>query len=67
MQKDINIISFNENWIKRELDKATKQLIDERTLIASGIYERIDEAQILEKRITILENELSTLIELNLF
>ena len=67
MQRSKNIISFNERKIYKEIRSATRELINERTLIASGLYDRVEKAAALETKIQRLEEELIKLVELDSF
>jgi len=63
MHGNENIISFDERKLYKEIRSATHELINERTLIASGLYDRIEKAEELENKIRNLEEELIRLIE----
>jgi hypothetical protein len=62
-----NIICLQEFKIKKQLNKAYKDLTDVRLLISYGEHEKVEDARKIEKQIVDLESKLEKLIETDLF
>ena len=58
-----NVISLQEIRLKKEINKAYKNLKETRTLISYGHYDKVQEALELEDTIFNLEKQLIDIIE----